>query len=137
MELKIIPNDGQVAKWIRIFRNISEVANSANCCCWSRTNGQQCSSCVVVAVEVVVVVEVLVEVEVEVVVVVEEEVDLLILVVGARPVVSRCPPGHRIGTHPAMCTFFIHTWPDIHSDNLACLYVYKCILKEREKNISN
>ena len=80
------------------------------------------SSCVVVAFVVVVVVEV-----------VEEEVVLLTLVVGARPVVSRCPPGHRIGTHPAMCTFFIHTWPDIHSDNLACLCVYKCILKEREK----
>ena len=85
------------------------------------------SSCVVVAFVVVVVVEV-----------VEEEVVLLTLVVGARPVVSRCPPGHRIGTHPAMCTFWIHTWPDIHSDNLACLCVYKCILKEREKkNISN
>ena len=84
-------------------------------------------SCVVVAF-VVVVVEV-----------VEEEVVLLTLVVGARPVVSRCPPGHRIGTHPAMCTFWgpesgyiLHTWPDIHKDNLStCVQV--CFKNERKK----
>ena len=82
---------------------------------------------VIVLVEVVKVeVEAVVEVKVVALLIVEEV--LLALVVGARPLVSRCPPGHRIGTHPAMCTYFIHTWPDLHNDNLACLRVYKFIL---------
>ena len=79
-------------------------------------------SCVVVAVVVEVVVEV-----------VEEEVVLLTLVVGARPVVSRCPPGHRIGTQLCHVYILYTYWPDIHNDNLACLREYKCILQGEKK----